>query len=236
MFTGLVQATGVIRRSPRGVQVHWSVAAASGGEGNGWGPASLALGDSVAVDGVCLTVAGRLADGFRADVSEETLGRSTLAAKAQQGGAVNLEPALRLADRLGGHLVSGHVDGLGEVRAITRQPASWRLELAWSDSAYGRYICEKASVAVDGISLTVAGCQADGGHFWIAVIPHTWASTTLGQLAVGDRVNLEADLLAKYTERLLASRTVPGAAPLGSTQEGLTNSFNASWLNEHGWV
>jgi riboflavin synthase len=223
MFTGLVQATGVIRRSPRGVQVQWSLA-----PGGGWGPQSQALGDSVAVDGVCLTVAERLADGFRADVSEETLGRTTLAAKADRGGAVNLEPALRLADRLGGHLVSGHVDGLGVVRAIARQPASWRLELGWSDPAYGRYICEKASVAVDGISLTVAGCDASGAGFWIAVIPHTWASTTLAQLAVGDGVNLEADLLAKYTERLLSAAGTEAGPP--------AESISGAWLADHGWV
>ena len=261
MFTGLVQATGVIRRSPRGVQVHWS---AAGGEA--WGPASLALGDSVAVDGVCLTVAGLSADGFRADVSEETLGRTTLAAKADRGARVNLEPALRLADRLGGHLVSGHVDGLGQVRAIERQPGSWRLELAWCDPAYGRYICEKASVAVDGISLTVAGCSGDGAGFWIAVIPHTWASTTLAQLAVGHRVNLEADLLAKYTERLLAGRGGGRQGEIQGERHGrdgdswggdlglLHKTFNnpeqrktgqasgssgpgldAAWLADHGW-
>ena len=248
MFTGLVQAIGAIRRSPKGVQVQWHPPA-----GAAWGPAQLALGDSVAVDGVCLTVAERLADGFRADVSEETLGRTTLAAKADRGGAVNLEPALRLADRLGGHLVSGHVDGLGMVRAIARQPASWRLELAWNDPAYGRYICEKASVAVDGISLTVAGCDADGGGFWIAVIPHTWASTTLAQLAVGHGVNLEADLLAKYTERLLAGRGGGGGDSWNSDLGLLNKTFNgaeqrnneqgssragvdAAWLADHGWV
>ena len=221
MFTGLVQATGMIRRSPHGVQLQWAAA-----PGASWTPADLALGDSVAVDGVCLTVAGQLADGFRADVSEETLGRTTLAAKADRGGRVNLEPALRLADRLGGHLVSGHVDGLGVVRAIARQAASWRLELAWHNPAYGRYVCEKASVAVDGISLTVAGCDPDGAGFWIAVIPHTWASTTLAQLAVGDGVNLEADLLAKYTERLLAATGPSGAA----------EPINAPWLADHGWI
>ena len=218
MFTGLVRAMGTIEPASGGVRLCW--------QADGWGPGDLALGDSVAVDGVCLTVAERLADGFRADVSAETLGRSTLAAKARRRAAVNLEPALRLADRLGGHLVSGHVDGLGEVLAAERTGESWRLELAWRDPAYGRYLCEKASVAVDGISLTVAGCSADGGRFWIAVIPHTWAQTTLHQLGPGDVVNLEADLLAKYTERLL----VGGG---GGRREAA--DLDRAWLAEHGW-
>ncbi len=219
MFTGLVQATGTIERAPSGVRLRWSASHGS------WGPADLALGDSVAVDGVCLTVAERLADGFRADVSEETLGRTTLSAKADRRAAVNLEPALRLADRLGGHLVSGHVDGLGTVQAVERQAASWYLELAWSDPAYGRYVCEKASVAVDGISLTVAGCSSDGARFWIAVIPHTWAETTLQHLRPGDAVNLEADLLAKYTERLLGAGAAAGAGP----------AITAEWLVSQGY-
>jgi riboflavin synthase len=108
------------------------------------------------------------------------------------------------------------------VVAIERQSASWRLALRWNEPAFGRYICEKASVAVDGISLTVAGCDSDGAGFWIAVIPHTWASTSLQHLRPGDAVNLEADLLAKYTERLLQARTT--AVPL-----------DAAWLTEHGW-
>ena len=126
-----------------------------------------------------------------------------------------------LADRLGGHLVSGHVDGAGTVRSIEPQSGSWRLEIGWNDPAYGRYVCEKASIAVDGISLTVAGCRPDGACFWIAVIPHTWTRTTLAGLRAGDRVNLEADLLAKYTERLLA----PGGG----------GPIDAAWLAEHGW-
>lgn len=226
MFTGLVRATGTIEPAPAGVRLRWQ---GSAGSSPGWSPADLALGDSVAVDGVCLTVAERLADGFRADVSPETLGRSTLAAKAARRGAVNLEPALRLADRLGGHLVSGHVDGLGEVLGAERTAESWRLELAWRDPAYGRYVCEKASIAVDGISLTVAGCSGDGSRFWIAVIPHTWAETTLHRLRPGEAVNLEADLLAKYTERLLASS---GAATGGRQGEP---ELDRAWLAEHGW-
>ena len=221
MFTGLVQAVAVLQRCSGGVELRIPSAA-------GLDPAGLALGDSVAVDGVCLTVTHRSAQGFRADVSEETLARTTLAAKADRRGWVNLEPALRLADRLGGHLVSGHVDGQGTVVAVEQQPASWRLVLRWQDPAYGRYVCEKASVAVDGISLTVADCSADGAEFWIAVIPHTWSSTTLQHLRVGDAVNLEADLLAKYTERLLAHRSGMAAADQAGT-------ISSAWLSEHGW-
>ena len=220
MFTGLVQATGQLQRRSGGVTLQIP-------PGSELDPAQLALGDSVAVDGVCLTVTERSASGFQADVSEETLSRTTLSAKADRGGWVNLEPALRLQDRLGGHLVSGHVDGLGHVVAVEQQSASWALRLRWQDPAFGRYICEKASVAVDGISLTVAGCSADGSEFWIAVIPHTWSSTTLQHLQRGTVVNLEADLLAKYTERLLqhgASGSGPATAPISD-----------AWLKEHGW-
>jgi riboflavin synthase len=234
MFTGLVRAVARLERSPAGVRVHLDHAGGSP-RAEGLTAADLALGDSIAVDGVCLTVAERCADGFRADVSEETLRRSTLARKADLGEWVNLEPALRLSDRLGGHLVSGHVDGLGVVRAITREAAAWRLELAWDDPSYGRFLCDKASIAVDGISLTVAGCEADGAVFWIAVIPHTWAGTTLTRRRVGDAVNLEADLLAKYTERLLESRLgghgSGGAAAGGTSGSGIT----AAWLAENGW-
>ena len=218
MFTGLVQATAQLERCSGGVALRVA-------PGSALDPAGLALGDSVAVDGVCLTVVQRDASGFRADVSEETLARTTLAVKAQQRAWVNLEPALRLSDRLGGHLVSGHVDGLGTVVSVERNSASWRLVLRWQDATYGRYICEKASVAVNGISLTVAGCSADGAEFWIAVIPHTWVSTTLQDLRAGDAVNLEADLLAKYAERLLAGRMA----------EGTTPQISAAWLAEHGW-
>lgn len=225
MFTGLIQATGRIEQVAAGVRLRWSGPPSQPGVGP-WLPQSLALGDSVAVDGVCLTVAACLEDGFRADVSPETLARSTLAAKAAAGSTVNLEPALRLADRLGGHLVSGHVDGLGQVRAIRPEAQAWRLELQWQNPAYGRYVCEKASVAVDGISLTVAGCEPGGSCFWIAVIPHTWTATTLQQLRPGNWVNLEADLLAKYTEQLLSS-----GIPLASGQTKL----DSNWMADHGW-
>lgn len=232
MFTGLVRATGLIERAGGGVRLRWQAAPEQ------WHPGLLELGESVAVDGVCLTVAARLSDGFRADVSEETLARSTLAGKADRRGAVNLEPALRLADRLGGHLVSGHVDGLGRVQAVEARPGSWHLAIRWQDPAYGRYVCDKASVAVDGVSLTVAGCAAGGAHFWIAVIPHTWSGTTLQGLKPGDTVNLEADLLAKYAESLLHARLAgpaPGGPAAEATAAGGRPDLDRAWLAEHGW-
>ena len=218
MFTGLIQAVGTIQRRSSGVLI----------EGCG-AFAPLAIGDSVAVDGVCLTVAERSGDGFLADDSEVTLSRTTLGTKADRGGTVNLEPALRLSDRLGGHLVSGHIDAVGEVTSIHALPQSWELELRWLEPRFGRYVCEKASIALDGISLTVARCAADGVHFTLAVIPHTWAVTTLKGRSIGDRVNLEADQLARYAERLLDSTDVSDAS---SRPEP---SLSKEWLAAHGW-
>ena len=214
MFTGLVQAVGQI--SHHGTSIHVQGCSPLG---------QLQIGDSIAVDGVCLTVAARMQDGFLANVSEETLHRTTLGNKASRGGKVNLEPALRLTDRLGGHLVSGHVDSAGEVTVLQPLPNSWYLQIHWRDPAYGRYICEKASVAVDGVSLTVAGCRDQGSVFWLAVIQHTWSHTSLRELCLGSSVNLEADLMAKYAERLLQSAN---EAPIGN--------FTPEWLNYHGWA
>lgn len=140
---------------------------------------------------------------------------------------MNLEPALRLSDRLGGHLVSGHVDGLGTVQAIEPLASSWRLSIAWQDPAYGRYVCEKASITVDGISLTVAGCEESGAGFWLAVIPHTWFHTTLEHRRVGDAVNLEADLVARYLERLAGAHAETSRPPVPP--------LTAHWLAEQGW-
>ncbi len=217
MFTGLVQAMGRIQRRGNGLLV----------EGCGpFGP--LSLGDSVAVDGVCLTVAECVGEGFRADVSEETLQRTTLGQKAERGGAVNLEPALRLSDRLGGHLVSGHIDAVGEVTDVVERPQSWQLRLRWNEPLFGRYVCEKASIAVDGISLTVASCSDDGVKFELAVIPHTWRVTTLNRLAVGNFVNLEADQLARYAERLLVANS--------QNNHHSTPTISEFWLSENGWT
>jgi riboflavin synthase len=230
MFTGLVRTMGRLQRWRSGVWVR--------GDLEALGP--LALGDSIAVDGVCLTVSRLVGDGFQADVSEETLARSNLAPKADGGGWVNLEPALRLSDRLGGHLVSGHVDGQGEILGIQRQPASWRLEVGCNPQQ-GRYLCEKASIALDGISLTLAGCDNDGRRFWIAVIPQTWITTTLQYRQVGDLVNLEIDLFAKYTERLLYFHGQAGHSQSlgpkpGAEGEALpSHPISAPWLRSQGW-
>jgi riboflavin synthase len=164
--------------------------------------AAAAVGDSVSVAGVCLTVvesgAGRLAF----DVVPETLSRTALGS-LQPGGAVNLEPSLRVGDQLGGHVVQGHVDGVGRVRSVTSEGDSRRV---WFDAPgpVVRYCLEKGSVAVDGVSLTVAAVDDDG--FEVALIPHTLEATTLGRLEAGDEVNLEADVLGKVVERLLAAR------------------------------
>jgi len=231
MFTGLVRTMGRLQRWRAGVWVR--------GDLRALGP--LELGDSIAVDGVCLTVSRLLGDGFQADVSEETLSRTTLARKADGGDWVNLEPALRLSDRLGGHLVSGHVDGQGKILGIQRHPASWHLEVGCDPKHHGRYLCEKASIALDGISLTLAGCDDDGGRFWVAVIPHTWITTTLQYRQVGDLLNLEIDLLAKYTERLLdfrgqgGHRDVPGPNPGPEGDATPSLPISAAWLRSQGW-
>jgi riboflavin synthase len=160
------------------------------------------LGDSIAVAGVCLTVAAVSGSVFEADVSRETLALTTLG-RLRAGGRVNLEPALRAADPLGGHLVVGHVDGVAELRARSADARSERMRLR-VPQALARYVARKGSVALDGVSLTVNAVDSD--EFEVNLIPQTLAVTTLGTLQPGDRVNFEVDLIARYTERLLAER------------------------------
>jgi riboflavin synthase len=198
MFTGIVQEIGSIRRiETRGIagapadqriEVAFVTIARE----------RLNLGDSICVDGVCLTVAALGASSFHADVSGETLRVTTLGAKPA-GARVNLEPALRAGDSLGGHWVSGHVDGMAEVLSTTNDARSLRVEFA-APRPLARYIARKGSVTLDGVSLTVN--EVDGVKFAVNLIPHTLEVTTLGNLAVGGRVNLEIDLLARYVERL----------------------------------
>ena len=158
------------------------------------------VGDSVAVDGVCLTVVDAAAGALSFDVVPETLARTALGELAA-GSPVNLEPALRAGDALGGHIVQGHVDGVATVAAVTPEGDGRRLRFAAPPDLL-RYVVEKGSVAVQGTSLTVAA--VDGGGFEAALIPHTLAATTLGTLAPGRRVNVEVDVLAKYVEKLVA--------------------------------
>jgi riboflavin synthase len=185
MFTGIVQAVGtIVRDEPLEIEC-----------AAGFDLADVALGDSICVQGVCLTVTGLSERRFTADVSAETR-RVTSGLKAP--GRVNLEKALSLGDRLGGHLVTGHVDGVGEVLAFTDGVLKVRMpeELA-------RYVARKGSICVDGVSLTVN--QVHGRAFEVFLIPHTLEVTTLGRLQPGARVNLEIDLVARYVESLLAA-------------------------------
>jgi riboflavin synthase len=159
-------------------------------------------GDSVAVNGVCLTAVGADADGFGADVMNETLRRSSLG-EAAPGRRVNLELPLRADERLGGHVVQGHVDGLGAIRDVRKEGFA-RVVTIDAEPGLLRYVVEKGSIAVDGISLTVAA--VDGDHFAVSLIPETLERTTLGAAEKGAPVNLEVDILAKYVEKLLPSR------------------------------
>lgn len=196
MFTGLVEEVGRILSVQRRSQS--AVLSIRGPKVT----SDVALGDSIAVNGVCLTVTTLRGDVFTVDVSAETLRRTTLD-RATGGQHVNLERAMRMGDRFGGHIVQGHVDAVGTVRSLTPEGNSVRLAID-APANLMRYIIEKGSVTVDGVSLTVAGLDPQG--FWIAVIPQTLKDTTLGQMRPGSRVNLEADMFAKYVERFLAAR------------------------------
>jgi riboflavin synthase len=211
MFTGIIQATGSIAAlEQRGGDIRISI-------NTGKLPmADVELGDSIAVSGVCLTVIEKGADGFQADVSGETLRLTTLGGFAAHD-AVNLEKALTLATRLGGHLVSGHVDGIGEVTARSEDSRSVRFTIKAPD-ALARYIAVKGSICVDGVSLTVNA--VDGAAFELNIVPHTLAETTLCDYRPGRKVNLEVDLIARYLERLLAgdAAATPGAGS-GLTRE-----------------
>jgi riboflavin synthase len=217
MFTGLIQSIGTIKKNNYGVVV------------NGCSSFSpIKLGDSISVDGVCLTVSELMNDSFTANISEETLKRTNLAEKAQKNGFVNLEPALRLSDRLGGHIVSGHIDGLGKVISIENLKNSWNLRVSWNDLNFCKYMCDKASISLNGISLTISETYVDGCEFSLAVIPHTWSNTCLQFLTIGEKVNLEVDLMAKYAEKLLKVNNNDSV----SKQSTIISS---QWLNEQGW-
>ena len=198
MFTGLIEAVGAIRsRETRGGDLRLWIDTAS------LPRADIALGESIAVSGVCLTVVDFDAAGFAADVSNETLSRTTLGALAD-GAPVNLERALLPTTRLGGHLVSGHIDGLGTVHTIETDARSQRWTFA-VPRALARYIAEKGSIAVDGVSLTVnrvADLDAATSEFDVNLVPHTVARTAFSATTIGARINIEVDQVARYVERL----------------------------------
>ena len=194
MFTGVVAAVGRIERvEPRAGGVRLVV------DAGGLGMDDVAVGDSIAVGGCCLTVAARSGSRFEADVSQETI---SCTVGLSEPGEVNLEKSLRLADRLGGHLVTGHVDGVGEVVAFEAAGESYRLVVRVPEPL-AKYVARKGSIAVDGVSLTVN--QVSGREFEVNLIPHTLAVTTLKRLKSGARVNLEVDLIARYVERMLGA-------------------------------
>jgi len=195
MFTGIIVALGeVASMVDRGGDLELGIRAAALPEGR------LAVGDSVSVEGVCLTVTRLRGPVFHADVSRETLGKTTLGALAE-GARVNLEPSLRAGDPLGGHLVSGHVDALGTLIALDREARSWRMKFELPAHLM-RYVAPKGSVSINGVSLTVNAVE--GLCFDVNIIPHTLEVTTLGELAIGARVNVEIDLIARYLDRLIA--------------------------------
>lgn len=212
MFTGIIAAVGQLKSlESRGGDIRLHI------DSGKLDLADVRLGDSIAVNGVCLTVVEKAARHLQFDVSQETLQRTSLG-QLKNGSEANLEKALAVGDRLGGHFVSGHVDGLGEVLSKTADARSWQYRIK-VPKALSRYIAEKGSITIDGVSLTVNGIF-DGG-FDINIIPHTLEETVIKHYQVGTRVNLEVDLIARYLERLLPQN--------GS---GISRDF----LSQHGYT
>lgn len=217
MFTGIIQAVGrIVAIEPKGGDARLRIATGALDLGD------VRPGDSIAVNGVCLTAVELPGDGFRADVSGETLACTALGG-LRAGDRVNLEKALTPTSRLGGHLVSGHVDGVGEVLERRRDARSERFRIR-APAALAKYIAAKGSICVDGVSLTVNAVA--GADFELNIVPHTLGATTLDEFRPGRRVNLEVDLLARYLERLLLGER---AAEAGS-------AITPAFLAEHGFL
>ena len=217
MFTGIVQGTGTVtEKRPAGGGMVFGLEA-------GFDLTDPEEGESIAVNGTCLTAREINGRRFLVDVSPETLSRTGLGF-LKVGSRVNLERALRLSDRLGGHLVSGHVDDLGRVEERQAR-GDFTLFTFSLDEGLARYIIEKGSITINGVSLTVNSCR--GNRFSVSIIPHTLAVTTLGELKIGDRVNLEVDIIGKYVEKLLAEQ---------STTQEQGSRINPAFLAEHGFL
>lgn len=216
MFTGIIQSLGQIHKiEPTGGDARFYI------ETGKLDLTDVQLGDSIACNGVCLTAIELFGQGYVADVSAETLKVSSLG-HLKQGSQVNLEKALRLQDRLGGHLVSGHVDGLGEVISIRQEARSWRYQVK-APIEIAKYIAAKGSICIDGTSLTVN--QVDELVFDVNIVPHTRQETIISGYEVGTLVNLEVDLLARYLERMMT-------APQGET----SSNINKEFLAENGFA
>ncbi|GAC1458833.1 MAG: riboflavin synthase [Chamaesiphon sp.] len=234
MFTGLIQSLGTLR--PLG-EDRFQVSCL--------GDASqtlldLAIGDSVAVEGVCLTVEKITHQGFVAAASPETLSRTTLGQQQQAVAYVNLEASLRVGSKLGGHFVTGHVDGIGCLESVVQTAYAWEMRFRapqlFTNQWQGHiapYIVPKGSIAVNGVSLTVADCDSQGRWFQVAVIPHTFAQTNLCYLQTDSWVNLEGDILGKYVEKLLRYP----ATPTGEESSAINqiNEITPAFLAEHGY-
>lgn len=220
MFTGLIEGTGtLLRLDRRGGDAQMLIQA-------NFPMHDVRLGESIAVDGACLTVVSSQRNVFTVDVSIETLNCTTLGSK-RTGARLNLERALRLGDRLGGHMVSGHVDGIGVLRDRCLEGRSLRLFFQ-VPSDLTRYIIEKGSIAVNGISLTVNGCTES--HFDVNIIPHTAGETTISEIQPGEAVNIETDLIGKYVEKILAARVNGPQEPREKRQ------VDEAFLKMHGYL
>ncbi len=217
MFTGIIQSIGKLKKEKTFLIIEVLDQLFD-----------MQIGDSIAVDGICLTVKEILNNQFKVDVSEETFTKTTLGDKSNINNIVNLEPALRISDRLGGHIVSGHIDGLGKVENIEKLEKSWLLSIKWQDKNFSKYIVEKGSICVNGISLTIAKSENQGEIFTIAIIPHTWNNTNLKFLSIGDSVNLEGDALIKYVEKLLLFNN-------NKDSKNFSEEISSNWLKENGW-
>ena len=226
MFTGLIQALGTIKPLEGD---YWQINCIDGASA----PImqDLAFGDSVAVDGVCLSVEKILKDGFIVTASPETLQRTILGKEQTLQNPVNLEASLRVGSKIGGHFVMGHVDGIGQLVQASKTATSWEMTFSAPD-AIARYLVPKGSIAVNGISLTIAKYQADEGLFTIAVIPITYVETNLCHLVSGSWVNLEGDILGKYVEKFLANGKTDYPVISNPEEQTITPAF----LSEHGYL
>ncbi|RUR77906.1 riboflavin synthase [Chlorogloeopsis fritschii PCC 9212] len=226
MFTGIIQALGTI--SPLGGD-SWQITCMS--QSSELVMRDLAYGDSVAVDGVCLTVEEVLKSGFIATASPETLRRTTLGIEQAEPKYVNLETSLRVGSKIGGHFVMGHVDGIGRMIAAEQTATSWEMTFSAPD-AIARYLVPKGSIAINGISLTVADYEPEISQFKVAVIPLTYAETNLRYLVPGSSVNLEGDILGKYVERFL----VMGKGEQNNSKDTNHEQITPIFLAEHGYL